>query len=458
MTPALIVVLVLVSLTLTTISGVTLWWMMHAWRTPEANERTGFPAADEPELSFSIIMPCRDERYDVMATTLRRLLTQSHPRVEVVLSVGDDDETTVGFAHRLAALHPGRVKVSVNTDPVKNKPRQLNTALAVCTGDVVGIVDAESITAPGLLARVDTTFRARNADVVQGAVHLVNYRARWFTLRNCMEYRVYFRSRLHGHADAGFIPLGGNTVFVWRSLLEEVGGWDGDCLAEDCEIGVRLSVLRKKVVCVYDPSLVTLEEAPESVPSFVKQRTRWALGFMQVLAKGEWRRLPTRRQRLSAWWTLVQQYAMAFTGVVLPLGVVAALTLKVPSGVALLTYLPLMPALVTIGFELFLLHEFGRHMAFKITVRDYVKLVVTTPFYQVLLAWSAVRAVVKYARGDFAWAKTAHTGAHLHLVDEMADEMADTTVGAPETIDLTMAGGGGARTAVPAGAGEGVRS
>ena len=241
-------------------------------------------------------------------------------------------------------------------------------------------------------------------------------------------------------------------------LLEEVGGWDGDCLAEDCEIGVRLSVLRKKVVCVYDPSLVTLEEAPESVPAFVKQRTRWALGFMQVLAKGEWRRLPTRRQRLSAWWTLVQQYAMAFTGVVLPLGVLAALTLKVPSGIALLTYLPLMPALITIGFELFLLHEFGRHMAFKITVRDYVRLVVTTPAYQVLLAWSAVRAVVKYVRGDFAWAKTDHTGAHLHLVDA-ADELAGTPlapVGAGGTIDL-LAGGDASLADLPVAAGQGAQ-
>jgi len=44
--------------------------------------------------------------------------------------------------------------------------------------------------------------------------------------------RIWFRSRLHGHAQSGFIPLGGNTVFIRRSLIEQVGGWDGDCLAE----------------------------------------------------------------------------------------------------------------------------------------------------------------------------------------------------------------------------------
>lgn len=66
-----------------------------------------------------------------------------------------------------------------------------------------------------------------------------------------------------------------------------------------------------------------------------------------------------------------------------------------------------------------------------------------------------MRAVVKYARGDFAWAKTAHTGAHLHLVDEKLDELAGSAQ-AHETIDLTAldAPDREARTAVPVGAGE----
>ncbi len=423
------VLLILMSIVLTAISTITLWWMMHAWRTPEALERTAFPPVQPASLSFSIIVPCRDERYEVMASTVGRLLGQTHPDVEVVISVGDDDEETVGHAHALAAAHPGQVRVSVSTAPVKNKPRQLNTALAMCRGDVVGIIDAESLTAPGLLSHVDTTFRARDADVVQGAVHLVNYRSRWFTLRNCLEYRVYFRSRLHGHADAGFIPLGGNTVFIWRHLLEQVGGWDPDCLAEDCEIGVRLSVLSKKVVCAYDPALVTLEEAPVTVPAFLKQRTRWALGFMQVLAKGEWKRLPTLRQRTTAWWTLVQQHAMAFTGLALPLGILTAVVASVPSGVALLTYVPLMVALISVAFELVLLREFGEHMRFRITARDYLRLVVTTPLYQVLLATAAITAVVKYVRGDFSWAKTDHSGEHLELGDQ--ERLIDLTAAEP---------------------------
>jgi cellulose synthase/poly-beta-1,6-N-acetylglucosamine synthase-like glycosyltransferase len=399
-----------------TVCAGTLWWMLHAWRTPENYESTNFSTAGVTSRhSFSVIVPCRDEPYELMAATVQRLLDQTHQRVEIVISVGDDDVDTVDRARMLAALYPQKIKVSVNGDPVKNKPRQLNTALRVCTGDIVGIIDAESLTAPGLLAHIDATFQLTGTDIVQGAVHLVNYRSRWFTLRNCVEYRIWFRSRLHGHANAGFIPLGGNTVFVWRHLLEQVGGWDDDCLAEDCEIGVRLSVLGKNTVCTYDPKLTTLEEAPTTIQAFVKQRTRWSLGFMQVLAKGEWKKLPTWQRRLGGWWTLVQQYAMALAGVLLPVAFVTAVAFSLPDGIVILTYVPLVPLLLTVVFEILVLREFGRDMNFNIGLRDYVLLVVSTPFYQSMLLYSAVVAAVRFRRQNFSWDKTPHAGTHLGL-------------------------------------------
>ncbi|GAB3316496.1 hypothetical protein GCM10027451_33440 [Geodermatophilus aquaeductus] len=414
------VALVVVALVLLVVAGTTLWWQMHAWSSPRSYRSVGFPRAGRPTTSFSLIVPCREETEEVMRSTVERLLAQEHPDFEVVFSVGHDDAkpmsgglSTVQIAEKLARRWPAQVRVSVNYDAVKNKPRQLNTALRDCTKEIVGIVDAESLTQPGLLAHVDATFRSTDADVVQGAVHLMNYRDSWFALRNCMEYRIWFRSRLHGHALSGFIPLGGNTVFTRRALLEEVGGWDGECLAEDCEIGVRLSCLGKKIVVGYDSRLATQEETPERIPQLIKQRTRWALGFMQVLAKGEWKKLPTRSQRFHAWWTLVQQHAVAFSGVVLPLAVLTGLVASVPTVVVLVTFLPLAPTLTMLGFEMLILREWGREMRLDVRLRDYVRLVVSLPFYQLLLAVAVLRAIGKYLTGDFAWEKTAHVGSHL---------------------------------------------
>jgi glycosyltransferase XagB len=406
-------VIVLLAIALSIIASATLWWSLYAWRTPYHLARTAFSAdSGRSRHRFSLIVPCRDEPEEVVRATVEALLNQRHSDFEIVLSVGHDDPPTLEIAERLAADQP-RVRVSVNVNPVKNKPRQLNTALRECTGDIIGIIDAESITAPDLLRRIDLTFTDRNADVVQGAVQLVNYRSRWFTLRNCLEYRIWFRSRLHGHAAAGFVPLGGNTVFIRRPLLDEIGGWDGDCLAEDCEIGVRLSSRGRRISVAYDPDLITREEAPTTLGSMLRQRTRWSLGFMQVLAKGEWKRFPTRTERLRAWWVLVQQHAMALAGVAFPIALFTALFVDVPVLVVLLAFLPAVPTVGLVAFEVLILHDFGRDLGMPIRLRDYVTLVASTPFYQLLLAAAAVRALGKYIGGDFGWEKTVHSGAHL---------------------------------------------
>lgn len=403
-----------VALSLFAISLSTIYLATHAWWDPRTQEST-FYSDLQPTVrhSFSLIMPCRDESELVMATTLEYLLAQTHPNVEIIISVGDDDTETVAIARKLAARNPNVVQVNVDTGKVKSKPSQLNSALAICRNEIVGVFDAESIAAKDLLENIDSCFQVRQADVVQGAVQLINYRDTWYSLRNCLEYFTWFRSRLHAHAKHGFIPLGGNTVFIKRTLLEAVQGWDAHCLAEDCDLGVRLSILKHRIVVAYSPSLVTREETPGSIASLIKQRTRWSLGFMQVYAKGDWKALPTLRQRAVAWWTLMQQHFMAFAGLCLPVAIATVIVGHFPLIVTVVAFLPLVPTLTGMAFDLCMLREFGKDHGYPLGFYDYFRLIAGTPFYQLLLALAALRALVKFCRSDFGWEKTGHSGAHL---------------------------------------------
>ena len=47
---------------------------------------------------------------------------------------------------------------------------------------------------------------------------------KWFQVHNVLEYFFWFTSRMAFHAEEGFVPLGGNTVFIKRDLLEAAGG------------------------------------------------------------------------------------------------------------------------------------------------------------------------------------------------------------------------------------------
>jgi cellulose synthase/poly-beta-1,6-N-acetylglucosamine synthase-like glycosyltransferase len=402
----------LVSVVLFAVSASTLWWMLHAWRTPEVLEQTGFAIDnDRPGLSFSLIVPARHEER-VLGDTLERLVTLDHPDYEIIAVVGHDDEPTREVAEEVARRWPDRIRVLVDHSWPKNKPKALNTALPACRGAITGVFDAEDEVDRRLLRQVDSCFRRTGATVVQGGVQLINFRSSWYSLHNCLEYFFWFRSRLHLHAERRFIPLGGNTVFIKTDVLRSVGGWDADCLAEDCELGVRLSANGERVEVAYDADLVTREETPGSLSALYRQRTRWNQGFLQVLRKRIWRQLPTRRQRNLARFTLAMPFLQAFAGVVIPLSFLSMFMLRVPVLIALLSFLPLVPTLATLACQMAGLRDFCRLYYVRPRLTDYARLIVGTFPYQLVLAAAAARSVFRELAGVRTWEKTAHSGAH----------------------------------------------
>lgn len=197
---------------------------------------------------------------------------------------------------------------------------------------------------------------------------------------------------------------------------------------------MRLSSVGKKVVVAYDSDMVTREETPGSLMSLLKQRTRWNQGFLQVYRKKDWQQLPGRGQRWLARYTLMTPFMQAASGVIIPLNFAVAVLLDVPVGIAIITFLPMITAMVTFVFEIVGLHDFGRQYGLRVRLVHYVKLVVGGPFYQVMLAGAAIRAVWREQRGRNEWELTSHTGAHLTATAEPATaEPATATAPVPAT-------------------------
>lgn len=426
--------LIALALALTAVAVTTLWWMMYAWRTSRTLRETGFSEHPrEAAHSFTLLVPGRHEEA-VMGDTLDSLVTQTHPRVQIIAIVGHDDPGTEAVCRAAAARHPERISVVVDDSVPKNKPKALNRALPHATGDIIGVFDAEDEVHPELLRHIDSRFQETGAAVVQGGVQLMNFRTSWWALRNVMEYYFWFRSRLHFHAGTGFIPLGGNTVFIRRDVLLDGDGWDAECLAEDCELGVRLSSRGLRVAVAYSPEYVTREETPGTLSSLYKQRTRWNQGFLQVLRKGEWRKLPTFRERAYARYLLSMPFLQALTGLLIPLAVVLVVFAKVPTVVALITFIPLAPTIATVAVEIAGLNEFGRVYGERVRARDYARLVLGTLPFQLFLAGAAMRSVYREWRGENGWEKTEHSGAHRDAAESAtlpADAVTDTHAGEP---------------------------
>jgi cellulose synthase/poly-beta-1,6-N-acetylglucosamine synthase-like glycosyltransferase len=126
------------------VASTTLVWMLHAWQSPDALEGTRFPAGGPvADIAFSLIVPARHEE-TVLGGTLDRLAALRYDRFEVLTVVGHDDPGTAEVARAAAERHPGRVRVLVDTNWPKNKPKALNTALPACRGDIIGVTSSRA--------------------------------------------------------------------------------------------------------------------------------------------------------------------------------------------------------------------------------------------------------------------------------------------------------------------------
>jgi cellulose synthase/poly-beta-1,6-N-acetylglucosamine synthase-like glycosyltransferase len=421
--------ILLVSFIVSVQSVFTLYMTLYAWDRPpaDANAPDHFR---EPRLSFTALLPARHEE-DVIRGTIRRLASVNYPAdlVQVLVVCSADDQGTIDEAEAEIELlrQEGRenFETVVFSDGPVNKPHGLNVALARATHDVVVIFDAEDDMHPDIFDVVNTIMEEEQVKVVQAGVQLMNFESTWYSALNALEYFFWFRSRMHYYAKVGAIPLGGNTIFFDRALIARMGGWDEKILTEDAEIGLRLSAEGERVRVMYDHRYVTKEEVPPTLKQFIKQRTRWNQGFIQVLHKGTWRKLKTARQRRLAFMTLVFPQGQAVLGVYFAFSLFTMFSLKTPVLVAELSYLPVVIVLATFLTTAIGLYDFTRAHRLKATPSAVAGLAIAWFPYQMVLAFASLRAVSRQFRGHLDWEKTAHVGAHR-------DAAADGSLGLDE--------------------------
>jgi cellulose synthase/poly-beta-1,6-N-acetylglucosamine synthase-like glycosyltransferase len=240
----------------------------------------------------------------------------------------------------------------------------------------------------------------------------MNHNTKWFCFLNVLEYFFWFKSSLHFFARIGMTPLGGNTVFVRRELMEQLGGWDETCLTEDADLGIRLSLSHARLRILYDDEFVTREETPHTIEQFIKQRTRWNQGFIQILFKGEWLKLEKLSQRLLAFYVLILPEMQAFFALLVIVSLFMFFFVKLPLWLAMMTFLPLYCFVLDVFIDLAGLHEFLKAHRRKWSWREVGILILFFFPYQWLLSLGALRAVFRYLQGASNWEKTAHIGQH----------------------------------------------
>lgn len=404
-----------VSLFLIGQAALSLYLSLYTWMTPARFRKTQAPATfEEPSLTFTALLPCRHEE-KVIRQTIGRVANVNYPasKFEIIVVTAADDVDTIEQAYLGAKDNPHHnIRIVTFTDGPINKPHGLNVALGQSNGQVVTIFDAEDDVHPDVFNVTNTVMLREKVRVVQAGVQLMNFHSHWYAIHNVLEYYFWFKSRLHFHSEVGMIPLGGNTVFMNRRLLNEIGGWDEACLTEDADIGIRLSARGEPIRVIYDCQHATREETPDTLESFIKQRTRWHQGFIQVLRKGEWKHLPNRGQRILAFYTLVYPLIQGAFTMLWPFSLVLMLFSKLSVPVAMVTYGALYLMGFNLLFSLLALVEFCKNYNLKLPLKTYFVAAFGFIPFQIVLGISALRAVWRVIGGQQNWEKTYHKGAH----------------------------------------------
>ena len=399
----------LVSLALAFVSATGLRRMLHAWWSSTSLNGTEVDLVrDPPTTSFSLMVVARrdDEAY---SPTLERLAAFEHPDVEIVAIVGADQLGARALATAAAYRRPDRIRVVVDRRFRRSRPGALNTGLAACRGDVIGVFQPGDDVHPGLLRHVEATLAATGADVVQSGVLLTHAKSCWPSIHRMLEGYFWFRSCLLYHAQQRFTPLADTSLFARVDVLRDAGGWDEDAVAEGGELGVRLSVTGVRMAVTWDPVVATRTAVPTSIGALARQRTRWIQGFLQVLRKGVWRDLPTRRQRLLARGNLAMPFLEAIAGAAIPILAVAAVAADAPPPIVLTACLPLVPALMTVAVEMAGFGDLRRTGQARVRPRDRLLVVLGAIPYRILLASAALRALVRELRRSPRRDTVSHT-------------------------------------------------
>jgi glycosyltransferase XagB len=398
-------------------AGMAISWMLYAWNKPENLKKIRSPNYFKiPKYSFTALIPARHEE-KVIQDTINAVNAIDYPNhlKEILVILRSDDTKTINRAQKsIFELQNNNIKLIIlnGTYPI-NKPHSLNHGLSHATKDIVCVFDAEDEPHRDIYNVINTTYQERNADVVQSGVQLINYRSSWFSTLNVLEYYLWFKSGLNFFTNIGNVtPLGGNTVFLKRNLVNKIGGWDENNLTEDADIGIRSTIAGAKTVIVYDEEHATREETPSTTLQFIKQRTRWNQGFLQIIAKGDWLKLPKFKQKIVVLYILLSPFILTVLMIYTPLGIFVAINQQLPIIITLVTFIPLFLLFILIAILNISLYDFTKNYKLKYSPIYIIYILVTFFPYQLLLIMSSLRAIYRFSTNLNSWEKTLHINAH----------------------------------------------
>jgi poly-beta-1,6-N-acetyl-D-glucosamine synthase len=250
----------------------------------EAIKRGPIVYAPKKESSLpmvTLVVPAYNEGV-VIEAAIRSLLNLDYPNYEIL--VIDDGSTDDTYEKALAVANESvTVPVRVITKRNGGKAEALNTGMSAARGEFILNMDGDSKMSRNVLRACIRHFDDPRIGAVAGNVKVINRENIWSNIQ-ALEYvegLAMARKAQSFMRAVNIIP--GPLGMFRKSVLQEVGGYDHDTFAEDCDLTLKLLVRGWHIA--YEPSAVAWVETPSKLLDLLKQRYRWTRGILQATSK-----------------------------------------------------------------------------------------------------------------------------------------------------------------------------
>lgn len=227
--------------------------------------------------TLSVLIPAYNEE-KVLRRSIETVLEASYPKKEII--VIDDGSTDKTYQVAQGFISSG---IKIIRRPNGGKAIALNHGLRFAKGEIIVVVDADSMVGKNTLIDLVQAFQDPDVAAVAGNIKVLN-RRNWLTRCQALEYIAsinLYRRALDVFGSVTVVP--GALGSYRREVLEGSGFYDPDTLVEDFDLTIK--ALKTGKVVQASGTAVSYTEAPQTTGDFIKQRLRWYRGNFQALWK-----------------------------------------------------------------------------------------------------------------------------------------------------------------------------
>lgn len=240
----------------------------------EYREEIGLPMV-------SLVVPAFNEGA-VIQPAVRSLLQLDYPNYEVI--VIDDGSTDDTYEKAMAVANESRyIRVRVITKRNGGKAEALNTGMTAARGEFVLNMDGDTKLSPNTIRACIRHFDNPRIGAVAGNVKVLNRENIWTNIQ-ALEYVEGLAMARKAQSLMRVVNIIPGPLGMFRkSVLQQVGGYDHDTFAEDCDLTLKILMLGWHIA--YEPTAIAWVETPSRLLDLLKQRYRWTRGILQATRK-----------------------------------------------------------------------------------------------------------------------------------------------------------------------------